>query len=387
MKKRVYLIVKNPFKESDKARFNIEQLNEYFDLVILDCTEWLLPSAFETRRVETCELPNLRRIKNAHEFKNALTGQEAYALDFVGLFSFNAIRLFNILRKKKIKIVVVDSGPYPSPGPTKVSLSPIQKLIIIIKNKLFQRFVYARLLKLYQMFSADMTPDIALVSGTSWNTNPRFSKAYKIVSAHSFDYETFINVNRMNGFKDEKYAVYLDENICFHEDNKEMNLHAPVAGKSFLLQLELFFNEVEKNTGLPVKIAAYPSTELDTYKEVFKNREISFGNTASMIKNAEMIFAHASTAISFAILWRKPVFFILNFDLQASWYYADIESAQRIIKGKQINIDDLDEVKEKLAEGRKIDEEAYEQYQDTFIKSKSSLGTSLWSILSQTIYN
>ena len=57
---------------------------------------------------------------------------------------------FKQISSNNTKIIVVDSGPYPSPGPTKSSQSSIFKIKIILKNKLIKRFLYARILNLYK---------------------------------------------------------------------------------------------------------------------------------------------------------------------------------------------------------------------------------------------
>lgn len=386
MKKRIYLIVKNPFQESDITRFNTDLLSEYFDLSILDCSEWLLPDSLKTRTQIHLDLVNLIRIKSASEFKAALGGKGGYALDFVGLFSFNAIRLFNILKKNGTQIVVVDSGPFPSPGPTKSTQSFVQKIRVIVKNKLFQRFIYARLLRFYQFISEDMTPEIALVSGKSWMNNTRFNKAKTIIPAHSFDYETYLKINALSSNEVKPYAVYLDENIGFHEDNKEMNLSSPVSGMNFLMQMETLFLHIEKQTGLEIKIAAYPSTDIIIYKQVFKNRDIIYHQTAALIKEAKLVFAHASTAISFAVLWRKPVLFIVNSQLKASWYYADIQSARELLNAMEINIDLSEQISDGVDSWQDLDRQAYENYQNRYIKSEDSLDEFLWTILSNHIY-
>jgi len=381
MKKRIYLIVKNPFQESDITRFNTDLLSEYFDLSILDCTEWLLPDSLKTRTQIHLDLVNLIRIKSASEFKAALGGKGGYALDFIGLFSFNAIRVFNILKKNGTQIVVVDSGPFPTLGPTKSTQSLIQKMKVIIRNKLFHRFLYARLLKLYENIVEDMTPDIAMVSGTSWKNNPRFSNAKNLIFAHSFDYETYLKVDLIKRTVDKPYAVYLDENIGFHEDNKEMNLCVPVNGNNFLFKMESFFKEFEKSTGLSVKIAAYPSTDYTLYKNIFTDREVMKHNTAELIKDSQIVFAHASTAVSFAILWQKPILFILDDMMKSSWYFADIESVASAVKCPIINLDVDDDRNYTYSKLELTNFENFASYKDTYIKSKNSGDFANWTTL------
>jgi hypothetical protein len=386
MKTVVYLLIKNPLKKSDLIRFNIDLLMHHFNLYILDCSEWLLPESHKVRTSDKIELNNIFNIKNVGDLKKILITQNAYALDFIGLFSIDAITLFRILKKNNTKIIVVDSGPYPSPGPTKSSQSFIFKIKIVLKNKLIQRFLYARILNLYKICSIDLTPDLAMVSGNSWKTNPRFSNAKKIIPSHSFDYETFLKINSLeNTNPNDYYAVYLDENISNHEDNAEMNLATPVSGIFFLNKLEIFFQYIEQKLNLKVKIAAYPSTDINLYSEVFKNREIVTNNTATLIKNSNLVFAHASTAISFSVLWKKPTIFITDNDLIASWYYADIESAKNLLNSKKVNIDNQEEIDATLKNWDKFSLVSYEDYQNTYIKSKGSSNEYLWDILSKEI--
>ncbi|MBI2283829.1 MAG: hypothetical protein HYU71_08990 [Bacteroidetes bacterium] len=389
-KKKLIVAVKNPFRESDVIRFNIEGLADQFDLIVLDCSEWLMPISGKSRGMSEVSFSYVKRINTYRDLKNTENLENAYVIDFVGLFSTASMQLFDFLISRGCKVVVIDSGPYPSPGPTRSTQSLINKIRIILTNRLIQRFIYARWLKFYALFLKDLTPDIALVSGTSWKSNPRFFKARKIVAAHSFDCETFLEINAGRGKKgsiersEKPFAVYLDENIACHEDNAEMGLKNPVSGEGFLGTLHNYFLQYEKETGNVVKIAAYPSTDISLYRQYFGDREILFKQTASLIKDSEAVFAHASTAISFCVLWKKPVFFLVNDEIKNSWYLADIESAASLLNAPMCDINSNFCAKF-YAENSSIDQEAYKNYLDTYIQTEGSPSQSLWMILKKTI--
>lgn len=389
-KKKLVIAVKNPFRESDVIRFNINGLAEQFDLTVLDCSEWLMPISTKSRGRSNCSFSYVKRINTYRELRKTENLENAYIIDFVGLFSTASLQFFHFLISRGCKIVVIDSGPYPSPGPTRSTQSIINKIRIVLTNRLIQRFIYARWLKLYAWFLKDLTPDIALVSGTSWKSNPRFFKARKIVPAHSFDCETFLEINagsdKKNSIeKSEKpFAVYLDENIAGHEDNAEMGLKNPVSKEGFLETLENYFRQYEKETGNAVKIAAYPSTDITLYRQYFGDRDILFKQTAGLIKDSVAVFAHASTAISFCVLWKKPVFFLVNDEIRNSWYLADIESAASLLNAPICNIN-TGFIAKLYAENSSIDHDAYKNYLYTYIQTEGSPSQSLWSILKNAI--
>lgn len=389
-KKKLIVAVKNPFRESDVARFNIEGLADQFNLTVFDCSEWLMPISGKSRGKSEGSFSYVKRINTYNDLKRTDDLKDAYVIDFIGLFSTASLRLFHFLISRGCKVVVIDSGPYPSPGPTRSTQSLINKIRVILANRLIQRFIYARWLKFYSWFLKDLTPDIALVSGTSWKSNPRFYKARKIVPAHSFDCETFLEINAGRIKKgssestEQAFAVYLDENIACHEDNAEMGLKNPVSGEGFLATLQNYFLQYEKETGNTVKIAAYPSTDISLYRKYFGDRKILFKQTASLIKDSVAVFAHASTAISFCVLWKKSLFFLVDDEIKNSWYLADIESASSLLNAPMCDINSAFDVKF-YTERLTIDQKAYKDYMDIYIKTEDSPFESIWVILKNAI--
>lgn len=381
MKTLLYILVKNPFTQRDFERMGVGALQQYFEVRILDCTAWLMPQAIATRGSSTMKLPNMYLISSLSELNGALKDSSGgIAIDYVGAFSLRAIWLFHCLKEKGIKLVVMDSGAYPLPEERNVVGLSKSKLIYAIKDRYIQRSLNAVIRKIALKVLPDQSPDFALVSGTSWMSDPRFNRAAKKIAAHSFDYEKYLQLRSLPSSRGFDYAVYLDENIADHEDNAELGYAAPASERKFLGALTKFFTEFEAVSGMPILVAGYPTEQPGARSKIYGDREIIYAETADLIRNAKVVFAHASTAISFAVLWRRPLVFLTSDEITGSWYYPWIEAPRKILKASIVNINSETPGQCDIDEWQKVDHSAYKRYKDTYIKSQGSPEISLWSI-------
>jgi hypothetical protein len=380
MKDLLYICIKNPFTQRDLDRMGIEVLERHFEVRILDCTAWLMPKAYETRGRSTITRHNLRAIRSLHELKDELRDVNGgFAIDYVGQFSIRAILLFHLLKSRGCKLIAMDSGAYPSPELATGKCSAVKKILDAIRHGGLWQHLNARIIKLLLKCLPDQTPDYALVSGTSWTADPRFSGAAKIIPAHSFDYERYLELRGAPRFLNHDYAVYVDEDIAGHEDNAELGFDMPVSASRFYGALSRFLGDFEAAAGMPVVVAGYPSDRAAA-TERFNGREVVWGKTAELIRNAKVVFAHASTAISYAVLWRRPLVFLTTDEMNDSWYRPWLESPRKILNSPIANIDLDVPGPLNVEEWQKVDERAYKQYEETYLRSMDSPDDSLWSI-------
>lgn len=387
MKPALYICIKNPFTERDFERMGIAALSASFSLRILDCTAWLMPSAFLTRHSGGYSHPAVTTIRSLAEFRRAL-GDGGFALDYVGQFSPQAILMFDALRRAGVALVVVDSGAYPPPDSVVHQRSWARKIVDAVRHGGLRAHLVARINRLLLRCLPDQRPQFALVSGDRWRNEQRFADARCHVPAHSFDYE------RYRVIRDEvplpeagvpgSYAVYLDEDIAGHEDNAEMGLATPATHARFYPALATLFDQFEAASGMRVVIAGYPCRR-DAQQDRFAGRQVLVGKTAELIRDAGLVFAHASTAISFAVLWQRPLVFLTSGEIAASWYQAWIEAPAKLLRACGASVD------EPLAADwpvwLKIDVAAYAGYRRQFIKADDSPDESLWTILARTLRN
>ena len=382
----LYICIKNPFTERDFKRMGIAELSSKFNLKIFDCTPWLLPKAFKTRGNKVFHHPSRVEIFSLRDLVKAIHSDGGYVLDFVGQFSPRAILMFAVFRIKKIRIVVMDSGAYPPPDIFLAPRSTAKKMFDTLRHGGFILHLIARINRLLIKILPNQNPYIAFVSGDAWRAESRFIGAHKKIPAHSFDYETyraqeaigenFIDISAM------PYAVYLDEDITGHEDNLEMGVAAPASADVYYPALSRFFDRYQLISGQRIIIAGYPS-EKSQLETNFQDREIQYKQTAQLVKGASLVFAHASTAISFAVLWKKPIVFLTSKQIAKSWYQPWIEAPQLLLKSPLINIDESHPFD--LRGLHAIDIASYNSYINFFIKAVDSPNDSLWNIVQKAL--
>lgn len=372
----LFIVIKNPLTRREYDRICVARLEQKYKIRIFDCTNLVFPVANRDRgNAEFCP-HNLVKINSFSELNNQLKEYSSgLVIDYVGNFSVRTALLFHLFKRRGISLVVIDSGPVP----TYINGGSLAERLGRISNFTLARVVN-RILFSGAVRVLDAKADIAIASGTSWKNVARFKLARIKIPGHSFDYEEYLQKRQMPKIRTDRYAVYLDEDIAGHRDNVEMGLAHPVTEEKFFGALRQFFTRFQQKTGMPVVVAAYPSARYDTRPGLLKGIEVVTGETAALIPGASFVFAHASTAISFPILWRCPIVFLTSDEIIESWYYPRIECLRKILNAPMANIDRQELEPLDVAQWQKIDESAYQGYQDTYIKSKGSPEISLWSI-------
>lgn len=388
-KKTLLLLLKNPFSPRDYERMGIDALRQRFELSILDCSSWLMPQTMLRRKVHPPICDEVVQINSLKAFRRFVAKTPAgVAMDYVGQFSAQAIILFHLLKRAGFKIAVLDSGSVALPKEwRRVSLSG-RGLVYAYKSRVLSRALNKLGRSLLLRALPDQSPDIALVAGTSWKSNPRFVSAETKILAHSFDYEKFRRVNAEGPVSGEPgWALYIDENLPSHEDNGELGYEIPVTFERFSISIKRFFDEFEQESGLRIRIAAYPASRSDEYyKKLFGDRDVVFGQTAELIKGAAVVFAHASTAISFAVLWRRPLVFLVSEELRNSWYMPWVLAPQRVLQAPLVDIDDASARSALVRASLAINADTYALYENTYLRAHAAPDESIWEIFSHGAY-
>ena len=381
MKINLFICLKIPLNVNDFNRLGVDYLNRKFNLVILDCSKWLLPFS-QNRMASVLNKLSVIEIRSFKAFKNYLENKSGYVIDYVGQFSPKSIIMFDFLVKNKFNVVVIDTVPFPIPEKL-LSSNVIEKFKQTILFGGWKRHFFAKINKFLLYFLKDQSPKIALTSGTLWKSNSRYLLSQKKVNAHSLDYEIYMQVSKeknLNKFlKSKGYAVYIDENLTNHPDNLEVGFPNPATSTKFYPRLKNFFKIIKNRFKLNVVCAIYPSGNKELGKYISNK---SFSNlTPQLIKNSDLVLAHGSTAISFAVLWKKPIIFITSSEIEKSWYNGWIEAPSKYLKSPLINLDNF---KEKMLE-KKVNKKCYQDYKNNFIKTLESEKVSLWKILYNAI--
>ena len=94
---------------------------------------------------------------------------------------------------------------------------------------------------------------------------------------------------------------------------------------------------------------------------------------------------HASTAVAYAILFKKPTIFLTSYNLKKFWMGPRINNLAKVVNGQIINMDnDLNKPLD-LQNLLKIDESKYKNYLDQYLKVPNSPDVPLWEIFTNYI--
>lgn len=123
------------------------------------------------------------------------------------------------------------------------------------------------------------------------------------------DYQILKNVPKISLGR---YAVFVDEYFPLHPDLVYFNHQKPKNVVHYREIMNRFFRVIETKYKLEIIIAAHPKSQYDN--NTFDGRKIVKYKTVELIKNAEMVFMHSSAALSFIVMFDKPLAIIVTDD-------------------------------------------------------------------------
>ena len=206
--------------------------------------------------------------------------------------------------------------------------------------------------------------DVVFAAG-QYASDLHFGEASRIVHIHHPD------LDATHHFRDEKklelgrYCVFLDEYLPFHPD---WNIHQQrtVNPEEYYRKLKRFFDAVERVNSIKVVIAQHPKS---VYRQdAFGGREREIGKTGELVENADAVFAHASTAISFAVIYRKPLC-LLTYSEFRKVHPFETGIMQKTKEILRCEIWDLDEEDDPSISSLKVFHEGYEHYYQKYLSA------------------
>lgn len=186
--------------------------------------------------------------------------------------------------------------------------------------------------------------------------------------SHSYDYATWTTATSFS--HSEPYIVFLDQAFPDHPHWNKLFRNSPFNHK-YYADIERFLRNVSDILGMSVLIALHPrAAQGDSpYKHFLALRD----QTASLVKGARMVVAHNSTAISFAVLGRKPML-LVEVDERRK---RNVTRNMASILGCQVaHIDGRNLPPPQKA--LHVDESKYALYESLFIRHPACNGIAVW---------
>lgn len=136
----------------------------------------------------------------------------------------------------------------------------------------------------------------------------------KVVPGHSDDYSRYL-IRTMTFSPTAPPTTTLGVLIdgggpMFPGDEGQTGSANNVTSSEWYPSLTNFIDQLEIATDARVEIAGHPKSAHPPTPDYFGNRPVHYGITQELVRNSKFVITQGSTAISYAVIYRKPLIFI-----------------------------------------------------------------------------
>jgi len=291
-----------------------------------------------------------------------------YYVDNIHRFIFNYV--LNYLNKKKIKYGFSNTMITPS-----LHLSFWMRIIINLEYRSKLLSTVLRRLKKHRT-TPNFNPSFIITAGqivynrffATFGSKPSYFNTVSTDFSRSMQLDNIFT----ESLKHKKYILFIEQGDPFHPDFKLSKMELEKDPVSYYKRINLFISEMEIKTGFDVLVSLPPKTELfmPELTEMFKDRQFYINKTAELAKHCQFVIAEYSTAISFALIFKKPIFFFSIYNKGFS--YVGTKNLAKIF-GKRLTIVGENDWDLNIEDLMKIDYKSYNQYVNNWIKSSGAL--------------
>jgi len=373
MKKKIAIVTDTGFQKKEFERFFINNLCKEFDIFVFDFTKVTNPSLYKIVKKNQIKLRNFYKVNNFKNFENFFLNKKF----FTTILNINnyelVVKINNFFKKNSVSVTLIQNHFVM---PFKKTL--FQKISSSIYTLLDKKRILLKIRYLSYKKKNTFHVTNAFVCGRKALNHSAIGRETKIIRSHSNEYDIHLRSKfnkQLVNIRKNDYAVFLDQYLPFHTDAKIFKkLNSKVSEEKYFPALNNFFSLFEKNTKKKIIIAAHPKSYYSNKdKNFWYGRSFYKNKTYELIRNSSYVLAHTSTAISYAVILKKPIIFLTSNEYIKSYDNFRVHGYADYFKQPLINIDELKEFKfnSKLT---KIQKKVYKKYFDDYIKfPKSSM--------------
>lgn len=311
--KNLFFIHRFPFNKEAYIRDEFDYLiSKNFNVKYLD-----ISSLLKKKRMEISSPDSLQQyiipFASRKEFAKFLyeNSKDTLIITDVGLLT-NSAWMYLAIFKARLPYMLFENSVFPKmkQGKNKVKRNGL--------NLFLTRFNYSKLYKkpieLFQYYIAKsmLVPAVTIITA-----KPKLSSEKKVLQgsntlmryAMSLDYKTAMQVGNENRIE-EPYAVFVDQNLIHHPDFITNQVVHSFSAEEYYGELNKYLSDFSKSKGIPVVIAAHPRRKDDAEQDFNSKFALYYNQTAHLIKHAQVVLMHYSTAINYVVIFKKPVLFL-----------------------------------------------------------------------------
>jgi hypothetical protein len=353
MNKVIIITIQSYNNKNLKNYFRKDFINEGYEFEYWEVFECFYERSEVNQRME-CE--NVIYFKTFIDLKKTIENIANNMYVFLYLpFGYEYYKILKLISSKSIEVFKLDYN---------ISISNFTQQNKTLKDKIVYFGSFKKIISLIKFKILNY-----LIEHNSNIKKPKiFITGSNASLGFSLTFDDFIeakNIEEAPRVIENDYILYLDNYLPHHIDFK-INKIKTIDPEIFYKKLDIFFTKIEKTYNLPVVIAYHPKS---LYKNEFKGRLGIKNNTSKLVKDSTFVINQFSSAISFAILFKKPILFFymdefLNEKSYLNKILRTIEFQSNFFNSKSINIDKNSDFR--IPE---IDKNKYLEYQNTYLKS------------------
>ena len=391
---------RTPFSKRDYERFGVDLLKKRgFNVLFIDLTFLLNPDFLNVyKSQDQLDSSEVIRFKTRMDFNIFLKrNKNIFVIDLMGglsdsWFIYRAFRRFNI----RYASFVANSFPFASfqkPNLMAILFAYLNKIRRMknlrdikrtIKGFLANRFAVI-IYSLPHNLSRLQPPSLILAGGYKYDMMlPKADAKTETLFAHTLDYDLYLkNKNMVNN---NNCCIFLDQYFPYDTDLPTFTgkMVRSIKSEDYYKGLNLFFSWFEDRYRIPITIAAHPRADYQENDKRFFGRKTIKADTARLVSGAKCILTHTSTAINFAVIYRKPIIFLTNDQIESTIFGQTIHQIATMFNRKPINVDHLEGYR-LIERDFAIKETIYQAFLSNYIKIPQTQERFFWDIVADRI--
>ena len=157
-------------------------------------------------------------------------------------------------------------------------------------------------------------------------------------------------------------------------------MNRKVSEEKYFPALDSFFSLFEQYTKTEIIIGAHPKSDYENHNNNFwYGRTYHKDKTYELIRDCKYVLAHTSTAISYAVILKKPIIFLTSNEYVKSFDNYRVHGYAKYFNQPLFNIDNQKKINFK-SDLKNIDHKIYNKYFDDYIKCPGSTNSELSKI-------
>lgn len=396
MKRKIVYLIDYPLTKQRFVELGIENfINSGLNVEVIDA--YSLERKDEYRKFIPNDLKSNVKITKVYKYSKLKDLLKGYVKDDIFIISYRANYILNkvvhLLNKKDISIACIRNGTIPLPNNANENI--INKVVRILNAYTFSfivKHVYQKILNYLSYIFLAPKITYFFYGGTFALTSAEkiLSNAKYLLSSHSPDYDLYLNNDKnKTSTQNRDTIVFIDQNFLDDVDilllgKKDSKASSDEIRLAFKNKINLFFDSLEKEFSCKVIISAHPKANVKLLSECYTGREVIAGKTINLIKDCKFCITHSSTAINFAVLYKKPIMVIQMEVLRSILGNSGYPFANAFASALNIKPTNIDEGIEEI-QFPEVDENAYLNYVKMYIKEANGENIPSWDLFKKTL--